>query len=159
MNSRENRSPAGAARIFGLVLSLCAGGAPGAEPDRVCELATKHRGLVQYALRVDADAQGNRTAKADVDLDGKDDVLRWFDGGSASIIPADLATLSLTLASDNQTFTLQQERLYVVKYESRYYVVTTRAETQLGPWYREVYSLGGEGIRQICSFEGKGQIP
>jgi hypothetical protein len=108
---------------------------------------------------VDPDQNGNRIVRADIDLDGTDDTLRWFDGGSASIIPADPTTLTLTLSSNNQDFKLQQQRLYVVKFESRYYVVTTRAETQLGPWYLEVFSLDRNGISNVCSYEGKGQVP
>jgi hypothetical protein len=142
-----------------LLAALCVGGTAFGATVRVCDLATKHAGLVPYRVQADTDDGGKRTIKADVDQDGSDDVLQWFDGGSASNIPADESTFTLTLTSNHQSFTLQQQRLYVVEVESRYYVVTTRAETQLGPWYREVFGLARAGITRVCSFEGKGQVP
>ena len=94
-----------------LVLCLCASSSAFGEPSRVCELAVKRGGLVQYAVQVDPDQDGSRTVKADIDLDGSDDELRWFDPGSGSIIPADNSTLTLTLTSNGKRFTLEQQRL------------------------------------------------
>ena len=141
------------------VFCLCASGAAYGEPSRVCELAVKRGGLVQYAMTVDPDKDGNRTVKTDIDLDGSDDELRWHDPGSASIIPADSSTLTLTLTSNSKSFTLEQQRLLVVRFESHYYVITTRFESELGPWYRDVFAVTQKGITLICSFEGKGQGP
>ena len=115
-----------------LFLCLCASSSAFGEPSRVCELAVKRGGLVQYAVQVEPDQDGSRTVKADVDLDGKDDELRWFDPGS---------TLTLTLTSNGKRFTLEQQRLSVVKLDSLYYVVTTRVESGLGPWYRDVFAV------------------
>ena len=142
-----------------LVLCLCASSSAFAEPSRVCELAVKRAGLVQYAVQVDPDKDGVRTIKADIDLDGSVDELRWFDPGSGSIIPADNSTLTLTLTSNRKSFTLEQQRLGVVKFESHYYVVTTRVDSGLGPWYRDVFAVTQKGITKICSFSGKGQGP
>ena len=144
---------------LGVVTLLVVGRSAANEPRRLCELAMKHGGLAHYRVQVEPDKNGNRIVRADIDLDGSDDRLQWFDGGSASFIPADPTTLTLTLSSNNQEFKLQQQRLYVVKFESRYYVVTTRAETQLGPWYLEVFALDRNGITNVCSYEGKGQLP
>ncbi len=72
---------------------------------------------------------------------------------------ADNSTLTLTLTSNGKSFTLAQQRLGVVKFEARYYVVTTRFESELGPWYRDVFAVTREGFTKICSFEGKGQGP
>jgi hypothetical protein len=141
------------------LLCLCASGAAFGESPRVCELAVKHGGLVEYAVQIEPDQDGSRTVKADIDLDGSADELRWFDAGSGSNIPAGEANLTLALTSNDKSFALKQQRLYVVNFESRYYVVTTRAESGLGPWYREVFAVTKKGIIKICSFEGKGQIP
>jgi len=132
-----------------LVLCLCASSSAFGEPSRICDLAVKRGALVQYAVRVDPGQDGSRTIKADVDLDGSDDELRWFDPGP----------LTLTLTSNGKRFTLEQQRRTVVKLDSLYYVVTTRLESELGPWYRDVFALTQKGINEICSFEGKGQEP
>jgi hypothetical protein len=142
-----------------LVLCLCASSSAFGEPSRVCELAVKRGGLIQYAVQVDPDKDGSRTLNADIDLDGSDDQLRWFDSGSESIIPADNSTLTLTLSSNSKSFTLEQQRLSVVKFESHYYVVTTQFESALGPWYRYVFAVTQKGLTKLCSFAGKGQGP
>ena len=142
-----------------LLLCLCASSLASGAPSRICELAVKRGGLVEHTVQVDPDRNGTRTIKADFDLDGSVDELRWFDRRSASITPADNATLSLTLMSNTKTYKLEQQRLVVVKFESHYYVVTTRIDSELGPWYREVFSLNQKGITKICSFDGKGQGP
>ena len=119
----------------------------------------KRGGLVQYAVQAEPDQNGTRTVKADIDRDGSDDDLRWFDAGSRSKDPADNSTLTLTLTSNRKSFTLEQQRFGVVKFEARYYIVATRVESELGPWYRDVFALTEKGITQVCSFEGKGQAP
>jgi hypothetical protein len=144
---------------LGLWVGVCAGSAAFGEPARVCELAVKHGGLVPYKVQGDPGKDGSRTVNADFDLDGSNDELRWFDPGPAGSSPARDPSLTLTLTSNRQSFTLQEQRLYVVKFESRYYAVTTRAESELGPWYREAFAVTDQGITRICSFEGKGQIP
>ena len=131
-----------------LVLCLCASSSALGEPSRICDLAVKRGGLIPYAVQVDPDQDGSRTVKADVDIDGSDDELRWLD-----------STLTLTLTSNGKRFTLEQQRLTVVKLDSLYYVVTTRMESELGPWYRDVFTVTQNGINKICSFEGKGQGP
>jgi len=138
------------ANNWGLVLCLCASSSAFGGPSRVCELAVKRGGLLPYAVQVAPDPDGSRTVKADIDLDGSSDELRWA---------ADNSILTLTLTSNDNSFTLEQQRLGVVKFESHYYVVTTRFETQLGPWYRDVFAVTQDGITKICSFEGKGQGP
>src|SRR5262245_32637518 len=125
-----------------LVLGLCASSSALGETPRVCDLATKHGGLVPYVVKVEPNQDGSRTIKADFDLDGADDELRW--------LVADSARLTLTLSSNHKSFALEQQRLNVVEFESRYYVVTTRAESELGPWYRDVLAVNQKGITTIC---------
>jgi hypothetical protein len=119
----------------------------------------KHGGLTQYTVQVDPDKNGSRILKTDIDLDGSVDELRWFDSGSGSSMPADNSTLTLTLTSNSKSFTLEEQRLHVVKFESHYYVIATRVESELGPWYRDVFAVNKSGITKICSFSGKGQRP
>jgi hypothetical protein len=127
-----------------------------AEPSRICALAGTRAGLVKHAVKVEPDRYGNRVVAADFDLDGSVDSLKWNTTGSASIIPADNSTLTLSLTSSVKSVELEQQRLYVVKFDSRYFVVTSWVETEQGPWHKEVFSLSREGIKRICSFSGKG---
>ena len=143
----------------GCVLWLFASSSAFGHPSDLCELAMKRGGLVQYAVQVEPDQSGTRIVKADIDRDGSDDDLRWFDAGSRSKDPADNSTLTLTLTSNRKSFTLEQQRFGVVKFEARYYIVATRVESELGPWYRDVFALTEKGITEVCSFEGKGQAP
>jgi hypothetical protein len=132
---------------------LCLGGSSAAlgEPARICDLAVKHGGADRYAVKVDPARDGSRTIKVDIDGDGSGDEWRWSDSGNS--------TMTLKLTSNGKSFTLEQQRLQVVKFESHYYVLTTQIETVLGPWYREVFAVSQEGFTRICSYSGKGQVP
>ena len=148
-SNRELKMATARSNKLSLVLCLCASSSAFGEPSRVCDLAVKRGGLAQFEVQVDPDKDGSRTVKADVDLDGSDDVLRWFDN----------STLTLTLTSNGKRFALEQQKLSVVKLDSLYYVVTTRVDSGLGPWYRDVFAITKKGIDKICSFDGKGQGP
>jgi hypothetical protein len=159
--SRKGKASMATTRVNSLIilLSVFASSLAFGEHSRICDLAAKRGGLVGYTVQGDAARDGSRTIKVDIDLDGPVDELRWVDPRPGSINPADNATLTLTLTSNRKTFTLQQQRLGVVKFESRFYVVTTRIDSGLGPWYREVFAITQDGITRICSFDGKGQGP
>ena len=144
---------------FGLLLSLGASCAAFGEQAPVCELAAQRGGLAGYVVQVDPDKEGRRILKADIDLDGTDDELRWSEPGSGSLVPAESALLTLSLTSNGKSFTLEQQRLSVVKFESRYYAVTTRLESAIGPWQKEVFVIARQGIERICALAGKGQAP
>ena len=46
-----------------------------------------------------------------------------------------------------------EQRLYVVKYEASYFVVTGWFESERGgPLHTEIYAITGTGIIKICSF-------
>jgi hypothetical protein len=143
----------------GAILSALISSAAIAHPSGICELAAKRGGLSQFLVQAEPDQNGARIVFADVDGDGQRDELKWFALRAGSTIPADQPTLTLTLTSNRKSFTLQQQRLYVVKFESSYYAVTTQAQSELGPWEREVFALTREGIARVCTFEGKGQAP
>jgi hypothetical protein len=122
----------------------------------VCMLASERAGLIKYAVQVDADQDGNKVVTADIDRDGSKDQLKWFDPGSGSIIPADNSTATLTLKSSATSYKLDQQRLYVVKLEARYYVVTGWLETEKGPWHKEIFAVTSKGFNKLCSFTGQG---
>ena len=159
MVNRVMANISNAAKVLGLVVSLCAGGTALGESPRVCGVAAKRGGLAQYMVPAEPDQDGSRALKVDIDLDGVVDELRWVDPGSGSVVPADNSSFTLTLAANGKRFTLEQQRLAVVKFESRYYVVATRIDSAIGPWQREVLSLTSDGITSVCSFAGKGQPP
>jgi hypothetical protein len=109
-----------------------------------------------YAVGVAPDQNGNREIAEDIDGDGLSDKISWFNPGSGSIIPADNSNLTLTLSSSGKTFTVEEQRLHVVEYQSKYFVVTGWVESERGPWHSDVYQIGTTGITKICSFTGKG---
>jgi hypothetical protein len=80
-----------------------------------------------------------------------DDELLWSCPGSGSIIPADPCTLKLTLASSGKTYTLEEQRLHVVKYKGTFYAVTGWRKSEKGPAHTDVYRLEPTGFRNLCS--------
>ena len=136
-----------------LFFGVCASNALSAEkPSKICELAKKQGGFTAYAVEVSRNRNGERQIAADVDGDGVSDQISWFDPGSGSIIPADNSTVTVTLSSSGKSFTLEEQRLYVMKYESKYFVVTSRVESERGDRYTHVYVLSKTGIFKVCSF-------
>ena len=144
---------------IGTLLCVCIGRSVIADTPRICELAAKRGALGEFQVRVDPDQDGNRIVIADVDGDGSGDELKWFARDPGTTISADNSTVTLTLASNNKSFSLAQQQLQVVKLESNYFVVTTRVVSGLGPWEREVYAVTQKGFTKTCSFAGKGQAP
>jgi hypothetical protein len=145
-------------RVQKLALSLCAFAAASASSatPRVCELAATRVGLAKFASHVPTNKDGIGFLAVDFDSDGSPDELKWSVSGSASIIPPDYSTLSLSLTGSDKRFNLEQQRLRVIKFDAHYYVVTSWVESEQGPWHKEVSSLGSQGITKICSFSGKG---
>jgi len=150
-----------AVRTLDLTLPLvfCMQGATWAASPGICDLAEKRGGLVKYAVVVEPDENGDRVIAADIDGDGSADKITWFDPGSGSIIPADSSTLTLTLSSSGNRFMVQEQRLDVVKFQKKYFVITGWLESEQGPWHSAVHALTGKGIEEVCSFSGKGLGP
>ena len=148
----------GTSRTISLTLVLCIYTVSPAfpAPPSVCELAKTRGGLTMYTVDVSPDQNGDREIIADIGGDGSNDKIRWFDPGSGSIVPADNSTLTVTLMLSGKTFAVEEQRLRVVKYQSNYFVVTGRVESERGPWHRDVYAVTRTGITKICSFSGKG---
>ena len=148
----------GAARIIchTVLLAISANSAVFAASPSVCELAKKRGGLTAYAVDATPNQNGDREIADDIDGDGSKDKISWFNPGSGSIIPADNSTVTLTLSSSGESFTVEEQRLYVVKYQSKYFVVAGRVESERGPWHSDVYAITGKGMQKICSFGGKG---
>ena len=147
-----------AVRITSLLFTLCAtvGTSVHAASLRVCELAATRTGLAKFAATVETDRAGNGALAVDFDSDGSPDELKWSVTGSGSLIPADNSSLVLKLTASGKRFTLEKQRLHVIRLESHYYVVTGWVESGQGPWHKEVFSLTGKGITRICTFSGKG---
>jgi len=147
-----------ASRVGKLFLTLCAlaGASAFSATPRVCELAATRVGLAKFASPVPTNEDGNGVLAADFDADGSPDELKWSVTGSASIIPPDNSNLSLSLTGSGKRFTLEQQRLHVIKLEARYYVVTSWVESEQGPWHKEVFAFGPKGITKICAFSGQG---
>jgi hypothetical protein len=147
-----------ASQVVNLVLTVCAfaGASANAAPSRVCELAATRVGLAKFASPVQTDKDGNGVLSVDFDADGVPDQLRWSVTGSASIVPPDNSTLELILTVSGKHFTLEQQRLHVIKLEAHYYVLSGWVESEQGPWHKEVFALGRKGISKICAFSGKG---
>ena len=122
----------------------------------VCELAKKRGGLSAYALDISPNQNGDREITVDIDGDGSSDKISWFNPGSGSMIPADNSVVTLTLSSNGKSFTVEEQRLYVAKFQSKYFVATARVESDRGPWHSDVYEITGRGMRKLCSFGGKG---
>jgi hypothetical protein len=139
-----------------LALCICATSVAFAAKPSVCELAKKPSGLTPYAVNVSPDQKGNREIVADIDGDGSGDKISWFNPGSGSIIPADNSILTVTLSSSGKTYTVEEQRLHVVKYQSDYFVVTGWVESERGPWHSDVYAITRTGVTKMCSFSGKG---
>ena len=139
-----------------ILLAIAAVSPALAAPPSVCELAKKRGGLTAYAVDASPNQNGDREIAADIDRDGSSHKISWFNPGSGSIIPADNSIVTLTLSSSGKSFTVEEQRLYVAKYQSRYFVVAGRVESELGPWHSDVYAITGRGMRKLCSFGGKG---
>ena len=139
----------GAPRLL-LLFGVCASNAVSAEPPKGCELWAKGGGFA--TVEASSNPNGERVIAADIDGDGVNDRISWFGPGSGSIIPADNSTVTLTLSSSGKSFTLEEQRLHIVKYESQYFVFSSRIESERGPIYRDVYALTKAGFAKVCSF-------
>ena len=148
----------GATRVITetILVTIAAAGSALAAPQTVCELEKKSGRLTAYAVDAIPNENGDREFSADIDGDGSGDKISWFNPGSGSIIPADNSTVTLTLSSIGKSFSLEEQRLYVAKYQSKYFVVAGRVESEHGPWHSYVYAITGKGMRKLCSFGGKG---
>ena len=148
----------GFSRAISLILGLCIYSvcADSVEPPSVCDLATRPGELAMHGVEGSQGQNGDRQIAADIDGDGLSDKISWFDPGSGSLIPADPSTVTVTLSSAGKTFTLEEQRLYVVKYESSYFVVTGWFESERGgPLHTDIYAITGTGIIKICSFSDR----
>jgi hypothetical protein len=140
-----------------ILLCACTSSAAFAGSPRICALAANRAGLSQYAVAMEPNQDGDRIVTADIDRDGTADTLKWFSPGSGSLISADPSNVTLTLNANGKSFTLEQQHLYVAKFESTYYVVTGWLETEQGPWHKDIFAVTAKGFSQICSFTGSGQ--
>ena len=134
-----------------LLIGVSATSAMSAEQPKRCGVDRTGGVLTAHPIDVSPNRNGDRQIVADIDGDGVSDKISWFDPGSGSINPADNSRVTLTLSSSGKSFVLEEQRLQVVKYESKYFVVTRRVESERGPFHTSIYALTKAGITKVCS--------
>ena len=134
-------------KLFGALLVAAVGQAHGS----ICALANTQFGLLPYFVERHPNADYVTEIKADFDGDGKKDVLSWFPQEAGSAIPADYASVWLTLSSSSEPFTLVETYVNVLMYRNRYYVITTNVADERQQGRTTVYSVVRSGFRRLCS--------
>jgi hypothetical protein len=89
----------------------------------------------------------------DVDGDKKPDELILFRTGSASLIPPDNSTVTLTLSSTGEEFTIEFQRFYVIRFGPGVYVVGGNMVSESGPVETEIHRVGRTGFTRVCSYQ------
>jgi hypothetical protein len=137
------------------------GSAGGAKSPPLCEQFRKllrvPGGLDAYSLEVPSDAEGNmRISNIDVDTDGiADGLVRWCPG-SASIIPPDPCTLTITLSS-GKTIQFEEARFTLIRYKSAIYAVAADyakvdPDNPRGADIKtKIYRVDRSGVHLVCS--------
>ncbi len=125
-----------------------------------CEELRSHvngrAGLTSYVLELEETGGVDynfRIPKIDIDGDKISDKLWLFLSGSASLIPPDNSSIFLTLTSTGQSFTIEAQRIYVIRYASNYLALATNWLGEDGPVQKDVYQLERRGITKRCSYE------
>ena len=143
----------------GIAFVLAASVASAQAPREVCALSKIKGGLANYVVEAQEDAEGNVVVEADVDGDGQADKLVWFRTGSASLVPPDNSSVTVTLSASWKTRSIEDQRVLLAKYKDRYYIVASSLYSNSGPWRRSIYSVGPRGFSKLCSSGGKGLGP
>jgi hypothetical protein len=146
--------------VFGLIVVLEATTAVGAADRTTAQLCQEFAPLLarpgrisEYAIEGERIDDGEwRIRGLDIDGDQVEDEMTRFCPGSGSIVPADPCTLEFKSSSADQTFVLEEQRLYVIRYKSGIYAVAGRAESDTGPFHTDIYSLTAVGAEKRCSF-------
>jgi len=114
-------------------------------------------GLSPYKLELPPDPEGNvRINNIDVDGDGAVDEMVWSCSGSASIIPPDPCTLSVTLSSGKK-IEFEESRFSLMRYASQVYAVAQDfSEVNLdnpnpADIKTKIYRVDGSGVHLVCS--------
>jgi len=121
----------------------------------VCAVAAKPLGLLPFIVSQVPDEKHITEIRADFDRDGREDLLQWSPQESASLIPADYASVTLKLASSEQRFVLEEAYVNVLMYNRRYYVVAASIEQEAAPSKAVVFAIGRTGFRRLCSFTSR----
>lgn len=126
----------------------------------ICEELRNHvnrrTGLTSYALELEETGGVDynfRIPKIDIDGDKVSDKLWLFLSGSASLIPPDNSSILLALSSTGQSFAIEAQGIYVIRYASKYFALTTNWLGEDGPVQKDVYQLERRGITKLCSYE------
>lgn len=120
----------------------------------------RRTGLTSYALPEveikDQDGTSEATGEignVDVDGDGTSDRILLSRTGSASLIPPDNSWFSVVLSTTGKEHKVEAQRLMVIGYKSRYYLLTANYGGEEGPVTSDVYGLGRSGLRKLCSYD------
>jgi hypothetical protein len=141
-----------------VLLAACSSQVATGNSQELCEefrvLLSRRAGLGDFAVTGGQGDDGTQNLPGvDFDSDGVDDEVARFCPDSASIIPADPCTLQAKASSTGESFGLEEQRLYVIRFKSSYYVVAGRMTSERGPMTTEIYRLTGAGAQRICSYE------
>jgi hypothetical protein len=144
--------------IFGAFLTATA-----ADAADLCQefqaALSKPTGLTEFAVEgtYDESQDGERRLRhIDLDSDGIDEEVTWFDPEAGSRIPADPNTLHVKPSSTVAAYTFEEQGLYVIRYQSKFYVVSGHLLDERGPLYVNIHQLTSTGARLVCAYECKG---
>jgi hypothetical protein len=146
------------ASIAFVLLAACSTQVATGNSEELCEefrvLLNQPARLSAFAVTgAESDDGTERLPDVDFDSDGVDDAVVRFCPGSGSIIPADPCTLQTKASSTGESSVLEEQRLYVIRFKSSFYVVAGRMTSESGPMTTEIYRLTDAGAQSICSYE------
>lgn len=143
----------------GIALLLAASVSSAQAAREVCNLLKSKGGLSDFAVEVQEDGDGNVVVEVDLDGDGQADKLVWFRTGSASLIPPDDSSVTLTLSAMGKTVFVGDQRILLAQYKNKYYVMASSFRSGNGLWRRSIFSVGPRGFSKLCTVGGKGLGP
>lgn len=121
----------------------------------ICSLARTQHGLLPYFLERAASDPSPSEIRWDFDGDGKNDLLLWSPQDAGSRIPADYASVTLTLSSTGSSVFLEETYVNVLRYQGKYYVTTVSLASEKEPAKTTVYSVARAGFQRLCTVQDR----
>ncbi|WP_374668207.1 hypothetical protein [Ramlibacter sp.] len=116
----------------------------------VCEVVRTPGGLLPYLVARPPDSDHGIEIRSDFDGDGRADLITWLPQTAGSVVPADLASVTLVLSSRSHPVRLEETYVQVIRYRGQHYVVTTAAFAEGREQRSTVYTVARSGFRQLC---------